>query len=100
VAVVVPGKMGLLATQVLKRILRARVVMVGTRADRLAVARAMGADETVDVPPGDPVAPVRELTEGGADFCYEAAGTAVALDQAIRMARRGGTVVMLTVHRR
>jgi L-iditol 2-dehydrogenase len=100
VAVLGPGQMGLLATQVLKRILRARVVVVGTRADRLTVARAMGADETVDVTRGDPVGAVRELTDGGADFCYEAAGNARALDDAIAMARKGGTVVMLTVHRR
>jgi threonine dehydrogenase-like Zn-dependent dehydrogenase len=99
VAVLGPGQMGLLATQVLKRILRARVVMVGTRADRLAVARAMGADETVDVTTTDAVAAVRELTDGGAPFVYEAAGTAPALDQAIGMAAPGGTVVMLTVHK-
>ncbi len=99
VAILGPGQMGLLATQVLKRILRARVIMIGTRGDRLAVARAMGADETVDVSQGDPVKAVRELTDGGADFVYEAAGNAQALDQAIGMARKGGAVVMLTVHK-
>lgn len=99
VTVLGPGQMGLLATQVIKRILRARVVMVGTRADRLALARAMGADETVNIHDGDPVAAVRELTDGGADFVYEAAGSAEALDHAIAMARKGGAVVMLTVHR-
>ena len=99
VAVLGPGQMGLLATQVLKRILWAKVVMVGTRADRLALAKAMGADETVDVTAGDSVAAVRELTDGGADFVYEAAGNARALDDAIAMARKGGTVVMLTVHK-
>ncbi|MBI4012762.1 MAG: alcohol dehydrogenase catalytic domain-containing protein [Candidatus Rokubacteria bacterium] len=99
VAILGPGQMGLLATQVVKRILRARVVMVGTRPDRLALARAMGADETVDVTRTDAVAAVRELTDGGADFVYEAAGTTRALDDAIAMARKGGTVVMLTVHR-
>jgi len=99
VTVLGPGQMGLLATQVNKRILRARVIMVGTRPDRLALARAMGADETVDLHDGDPVAAVRELTDGGADFVYEAAGTTQALDQAIAMARKGGAVVMLTVHR-
>lgn len=100
VAVLGPGQMGLLATQILKRILRARVVVVGTRPDRLALARALGADEVVDVHDGDPVAAVRELTDGGAEFVYEAAGTALALDQGLTMARKGGTVVMLTVHRR
>jgi len=99
VAVLGPGQMGLLATQVLKRILRARVVVVGTRADRLALARKMGADEVVHLGEADPVAAVRELTDGGADFVYEAAGSADALDQAIGMARKGGAVVMLTVHR-
>jgi 2-desacetyl-2-hydroxyethyl bacteriochlorophyllide A dehydrogenase len=100
VVILGPGQMGLLATQVIKRILRARVIMVGTRADRLAIARGLGADETVEVGREDAVAAVRELTDGGADFVYEAAGTAQALDQAIAMARRGGSVVMLTVHKK
>ena len=99
VAVLGPGQMGLLAVQVLKRILRARVVVVGTRPDRLALARKMGADEVVNLGEVDPVAAVRELTDGGADFVYEVAGSARALDQAIGMARKGGAVVMLTVHR-
>ena len=99
VAVLGPGQMGLLATQVIKRILRARVVVIGTRADRLALARSMGADEVVNVRERDAVAAVRELTDGGADFVYEAAGNAEALGQGIAMARKGGSVVMLTVHK-
>jgi len=99
VAVLGPGQMGLLAVQVLKRILRARIVAVGTRTDRLALARRMGADEVVNLQEADAVAAVRELTDGGADFVYEAAGSALALDQAIAMARKGGSVVMLTVHK-
>ena len=99
VAVLGPGQMGLLAVQVLRRILRARIVVVGTRTDRLALARRMGADEVVNLQEADAVAAVRELTDGGADFVYEAAGSALALDQAIAMARKGGSVVMLTVHK-
>jgi threonine dehydrogenase-like Zn-dependent dehydrogenase len=100
VAVLGPGQMGLLATQVIKRILRARVVVIGTRDDRLAIARAMGADEVVNLRERDAVAAVRELTDGGADFVNEAAGTTEALGQAIAMARKGGSVVMLTVHKK
>jgi threonine dehydrogenase-like Zn-dependent dehydrogenase len=99
VAVLGPGQMGLLATQVIKRILRARVVVIGTRDDRLALARGMGADEAVNLRERDAVAAVRELTDGGADFVFEAAGTAEALGQGIAMARKGGSVVMLTVHK-
>ena len=100
VAVLGPGQMGLLATQVIKRILRARVVVIGTRDDRLAIAREMGADEVINLRERDAVAAVRDLTDGGADFVNEAAGTAEALGQAIAMARKGGSVVMLTVHKR
>ena len=99
VAVLGPGQMGLLATQVIKRILRARVVVIGTRNDRLAIARDMGADEVINLRERDAVAAVRDLTDGGADFVNEAAGTAEALGQAIAMARKGGSVVMLTVHK-
>jgi threonine dehydrogenase-like Zn-dependent dehydrogenase len=100
VAVLGPGQMGLLATQVIKRILRARVVVIGTRNDRLAMAREMGADEVINLRERDAVAAVRDLTDGGADFVNEAAGTAEALGQAIAMARKGGSVVMLTVHKK
>ena len=100
VAVLGPGQMGLLATQVIKRILRARVVVIGTRDDRLAIAREMGADEVINLRERDAVAAVRDLTDGGADFVNEAAGTAEALGQAIAMARKGGSVVMLTVHKK
>jgi threonine dehydrogenase-like Zn-dependent dehydrogenase len=99
VAVLGPGQMGLLATQVIKRILRARVVVIGTRNERLAIARDMGADEVINLRERDAVAAVRDLTDGGADFVNEAAGTAEALGQAIAMARKGGSVVMLTVHK-
>lgn len=99
VAVLGPGQMGLLATQVIKRILRARVAMVGTRADRLLLAKDLGADEVVNLQEMDPVAAVRDITEGGADYVFEAAGSAEALDQGIAMARKGGAVVLLTVHK-
>ena len=89
VAVLGPGQMGLFATQVIKRILRARVVVIGTRDDRLAIAREMGADEVVNMRDGDAVAAVREITDGGADFVYEAAGSAEALGQGDRHGAQG-----------
>ena len=89
VAVLGPGQMGLFATQVIKRILRARVVVIGTRDDRLAIAREMGADEVVNVRDRDAVAAVREITDGGADFVYEAAGSAEALEPGDRHGPQG-----------
>jgi threonine dehydrogenase-like Zn-dependent dehydrogenase len=59
----------------------------------------MGADEVVNLRERNAVDAVLELTDGGADFVYEAAGNAEALGQAIAMARKGGAVVMLTIHK-
>jgi S-(hydroxymethyl)glutathione dehydrogenase/alcohol dehydrogenase len=43
------------------------------------------------------VPPVVELTAGGVDYAFEAIGTPPTVRQAVRMARKGGTVVMIGV---
>jgi threonine dehydrogenase-like Zn-dependent dehydrogenase len=73
----------------------APVIVIGDNPRRLSVAKQMGADVVLDVHDvQDPVAEVRELTEGrGADFVVEAVGTARTYEQAFDMVRPGGTVV-------
>jgi L-iditol 2-dehydrogenase len=57
---------------------------------RLAKAAAMGF-ETVDAGEGDPVAVVRDLTDGfGADVVLECAGVPATVQWALGMLRRGG----------
>jgi len=74
------------------------VIMIGAGGDapRLALARDLGADHTINVNEvDDPVEAVRELTAGrGADLVIEFAGTAEAGRLAVEMARRGGRVVL------
>src|SRR5579884_763154 len=95
VAVVGPGAIGLLALQVARAMGAGRLILVGTRADRLRVAAALGADAVVDTSQTDPVRTVRDLTGGrGADVVIEFAGTAQAARDALQMARRGGRVVL------
>jgi threonine dehydrogenase-like Zn-dependent dehydrogenase len=71
----------------------APVIVVGTNAKRLEIARKMGADHVVDPRKTDPVAEVKRLTGGrGADYVLESVGTVATYEQAFRMVRPGGQV--------
>ncbi len=93
-----PGPIGLFATQVAKRILRARVIMVGTNEDRLNLARNSGADYIFNIRTSDPIQEILEITDGGADCTFEAAGSPLALQQAIHFTRKNGVIIVMTVH--
>ena len=69
------------------------VVAVVLSEDKLALARSLGAVHTVNAAEADAVEQVRALTGGGADFAFEMAGAARALEAAWKMTRRGGTTV-------
>jgi alcohol dehydrogenase len=69
------------------------VVAVDLSEDKLALARSLGAVQTVNAADADAVEQVRALTHGGADYVFEMAGSVRALDSAWRMTRRGGTTV-------
>jgi len=70
-----------------------QVVAVDLRADKLELARELGATAVVDGAADDAVEQVRALTNGGADFSFELAGSVRALENALKMTRRGGTTV-------
>jgi alcohol dehydrogenase len=69
------------------------VVAVDLSEEKLALARSLGAVRTVSAANPDAVEQVRALTGGGADFTFEMAGSARALEAAWRMTRRGGTTI-------
>lgn len=98
VVILGPGAFGLLALQIARLSGAKEVVVIGAEGDaqRLALARELGADYTISVNEvDDPVDAVRELTVGrGADLVIEFAGTAEAGRLAVEMARRGGRVVL------
>ena len=73
-----------------------RIVAVDTRAEKLELARSLGATDTVQAEDGvDVVASVKELTRGGPDYAFEAIGSERAIQQAWESARAGGTVVVV-----
>ena len=73
----------------------APVILVGDSAERLQMAKDMGAaDFTIDITTGlDPVEEVFKITDGrGADFVLEAVGNSKTYEQAFKMVRKGGKV--------
>lgn len=92
VAVIGPGSIGILTMQ-LVRAAGGRVIVFGTAADaaRLAMARELGADRTVDAQSEDPLQTIRDLTGGlGADVVFECSGAPRAAAMGLNLVRKGG----------
>lgn len=93
------GVMGLMNVMALKQH-GARVIVSEIDADRLAKARELGADVTIDAAGEDPVERVRELTQGrGAQHVIAAIGSGRANEQAMAMlSERGRFVLFASAH--
>jgi L-iditol 2-dehydrogenase len=92
VVVAGPGAIGLLCMQ-LARAAGATVVVTGmaTDADRLSLAKRLGAELTVDLSAQDLAQVVAHLTAGqGADVYLECSGAPTAARQGLAITRRGG----------
>lgn len=103
VAIFGPGAIGLIAVQIARNAKGAsKILLLGTREDRLELGKKLGADEVLNVKSvassDEVVSKAREfLGEGraiGFDMVAEFAGTEDASRQAIQLARRGGRVVL------
>ncbi len=92
-AVIGLGPIGLMFVK-LAKLYGCRVIAIGRRPTQLDRAAALGADELLQASSDrDPVAAVRELTDGrGADIAIEAVGKPLTWHWAVDMVRRGGTV--------
>ena len=98
VAVLGLGPVGLCATQVAKASGAAHVIAIDSVEARLDVAQQFGATP-VHLTEGDPKQTVRDLTEGrGTDLTIDAVGHPQALDSAIRLTRKCGTVQTIGVY--
>jgi len=93
------GPVGLSAVALARMSGALRVLAIGAPALRVEAARAMGADDVLDLERATPEerhAWVLERTEGrGADVTIEAAGTPEAAVQAMRFTRDAGRVVIV-----
>jgi threonine dehydrogenase-like Zn-dependent dehydrogenase len=88
-----PGAIGLISANLAKILGAGRVIMTGTREQRLAVGREMGVDITINVKEVDAVEKVMELTNGvGADMVVECTGQPGPAADALEMIRKNGRI--------
>ncbi len=99
VLVVGPGPIGLMAVQIAKQCGAGRVIIAGTREERLALAQELGADIAIHVAKEPLVERVCEYTNGlGADAVLECAGTSRSLRDAIECARKNGRISLVGIY--
>lgn len=98
VAVTGAGPIGMLCAAIAKAS-GARCIFVADRLQyRLALAKEMGADITINTATESLVETVMDATHGrGADVVLEAAGSPEMVNAGIRMARMGGVVMMIGI---
>ena len=97
VAVIGCGGIGLSVVQGARIAGAERIVAVDTAAWKLDLAKRLGATDVVEAAGGNPVPAVVEMTAGGVDYAFEAIGLSATVRQAVRMTRKGGTIVMIGV---
>jgi alcohol dehydrogenase len=99
VAVFAQGPIGLCATAGAKLSGATTVIGVDRLANRLEIARRLGADHVIDSSRHDPVEEIMRLTGGrGVDVAIEALGTQATFEACLRVLRPGGTLSSLGVY--
>ncbi len=94
--VVGSGMIGLFVIQVLRWAGARRIIAVDLEPSRLALARELGATDTVRSDQMDVAAEVARLTDGvGADLAFEVVGISETLQLALASLRRGGSAVLV-----
>jgi len=97
VAVIGAGTIGLLTLAVLRAYQVGRVVSTDPLPAKRARAAALGADATIDASTPDVAGQVRQALGGSADIVFDCVSVQSSIDQAIAIADKGGTVVVVGV---
>lgn len=99
VAVFALGPIGLCAVAGARLLGASTIIGVDAVAERVSVARRMGANHIVDFTQGNVVEQIMALTAGrGVDVAIEALGTQATFEAALRVLRPGGTLSSLGVY--
>jgi S-(hydroxymethyl)glutathione dehydrogenase/alcohol dehydrogenase len=75
----------------------AKIVAIDVVPAKLELAKRLGATHVVDASRDDPVAAIRELTRGGADYAFEAVGNLQVIQQALEAIGAGGSLTIVGV---
>ena len=95
VAVFGCGGVGLSVIQGARLAGAARIIAVAVLDSKLEMARQFGATDTLNGSDGLAVLKIHELTEGGADFAFEAVGLAALMQQTYEAIRGGGVATLV-----
>lgn len=99
VVVAGPGPVGLMAVQLAKQVGAGKVIITGTREERLALACQLGADFSINMKKEDVIKRVFDLTQGvGADVVLECAGTSGSLTDTIEFTRKNGRIGLIGIY--
>jgi len=94
VAIIGAGPIGLLHLLTIRKLGVERVIVIDLVDERLDFAKKLGADEAINGGREDAVQKTKQLTDGyGVDVVIEAIGSPVTWEQALKLARKGGTVL-------
>ncbi|MEM1564238.1 MAG: zinc-binding dehydrogenase [Candidatus Bathyarchaeia archaeon] len=94
VAIIGAGPIGLLHLLTVKKMGAEKVIMIDLVNERLEFAKMLGADEAINAGKENVEEAVRKATDGyGADVVIEAIGQPATWEQALRLVRKGGTVL-------
>lgn len=74
------------------------IVAVDVKESKLEFARSLGATYTVNASKEDPVAAIRKLTNGGADYAFDSVGAPATIAQALQSAAVYGAATVTGMH--
>lgn len=96
VAVVGPGTLGLISTQLFKAYGASKIILIGTRDEQLDFGMELGATDIINIhKTEDVVGKVKELTSGrGVDIVMETAGSTDAVKMSLELCRFGGELIL------
>ena len=95
VAVVGCGGVGLNCVQGAVLAGALRIIAIDTVETKLSLATQFGATDVIDASSGDVVQKIRDLTDGGVDYSFEAIGLKETAEQCYEMLRDGGTATII-----
>ncbi|WP_449282777.1 zinc-binding dehydrogenase [Leucobacter sp.] len=99
VAVFGCGGLGLTAIQAATLVGAARIIAVDVADEKLEYARRFGASDVVNSAEEDPVAAIRALTDGGADYVFDFVGRPEVTKQAYDSVGRAGELGVVGINK-
>jgi S-(hydroxymethyl)glutathione dehydrogenase/alcohol dehydrogenase len=91
------GAIGLAAVQGAQLAAAARIIAIDKFEHKLALARQLGATDTIDAAAGDPLDAIRALTPAGVDYAFECIGLKLTAEQAFKSLKPGGIATVVGI---